>query len=386
MEALTGNRVSSEHMSYKKDRQPPYKDKEDLDKSEALLGMIDGATKVEHVAHLRGEFARIGSGKLTRPIVVVRPCVGDIPADGNIQPVVEGLSLMIDTVHLNIAGKPLIITGNGSEKPRSEPVESGPNGQKIVSYMGDAVNGVDVDDREPDPERMVVAAMQAHDVHYAIDHINGDVHVPSTQEVLLLPSIRGMMRDTSNNGKYLASTDLPWIGERTRDPNGEHVELLRHIRNPVGIKIGPSTASEDIKSLSRKLNLQNEPGKLVFILRIGLDSIEKAPTIMDAIAKHAPGSILLCDPMHGNTTKLDNGMKTRCVKDIVDEIGLIAEFAQASGLKLHGLHLEAKDMGDEKECIDQEGELPTRKSKIDPQLNISQLAEVLSLTERYLHP
>ncbi|MEK9195856.1 MAG: 3-deoxy-7-phosphoheptulonate synthase, partial [Patescibacteria group bacterium] len=189
-----------------------------------------------------------------------------------------------------------------------------------------------------------------------------------------------------NGKKYLTSCDIPWIGKRTNDPDGMHVEMLSDIENPVGVKIGPGDKPGKIAELTQKLNPNGEPGKLLFILRFGVDNLYQAPEILQFIKNHSHGALILCDPMHGNTVKTADGRKTREVPKIIDEIKAISKMCRDLGIRLHGLHLEASGRDDRVECVDSEGQSPNHTAVVDPELNNDQLAWVLEETRKCFSP
>jgi 3-deoxy-7-phosphoheptulonate synthase len=311
------------------------------------------------------------------------PCAEHVSLEESIQDIIDGYQKLHETAYNMYEGNVLpIIRGAGqASKPRSLEME---NGQ--YSYYGDMVNSL-TGDRTPDPSRMVAAAIQSRDISKALEH-NNSQHVMLAHEALLLPYERNFILD-ENGDQFLASADMPWIGERTRKKGSLQVQLLDDVYNPIGIKIGPETTQGDIAYLAEKLNPLAEPGKLAFIFRFGRDRINNASVVLDAINRLAPNSIIMSDPCHGNTVKVQNrdgqSQKTRIVEDMIDEVVGISDICNMYGMKLHGLHLEAVAMSeDKKQCIDKRGELPTCKSDVDPQLNIVQLRKLLKATKDFL--
>ncbi len=184
------------------------------------------------------------------------------------------------------------------------------------------------------------------------------------------------------SGHYLLSTHFPWIGERTRDPNGAHVELLRGIRNPMGIKLGPSAKPDDVLALLDVLDPQNEPGRITLITRMGAASVERAlPPILSAIAKSGRRVLWSLDPMHGNTMKTASGRKTRRFDDILVEIDHTFAAHDATGTKLGGVHFELTGEN-VNECIGgaagvTESDLEENyETACDPRLNYRQALEM----------
>ncbi len=242
--------------------------------------------------------------------------------------------------------------------------------------MGDAVNGVNPEDRTPDPRRMVAAAAQARALEVGLTARVGH-HVPAAHEALLIPYEQGSMCvDTTTGKKYLLSADLPWIGVRTNAPDCAQVEMLTGIENPVGIKIGPNSDAEHIRQLAEKLNPDNEAGKLVFMIRVGADR-EAMDRILGAIKLYAPNSIHMYD-IHGSTVSGANGVKIRAADTIAEHVNLLSEACEGHGLKLHGVHLETTGDSSVTECVDEAGQMPGNKSLVDPQLNPRQTTNVLN--------
>ncbi len=192
------------------------------------------------------------------------------------------------------------------------------------------------------------------------------------------------------DGHYNLSTHLPWLGERTRSLDGAHVEYFRGIRNPIGVKIGPSTTPGDIGSLLRVLNPEREPGKIVLILRLGAKNTrEKLPQIIRAL-QDDPGTgpvLWSCDPMHGNSITTANGTKTRSFAEITEELEASWDIHQACGSRLGGVHFELTGE-DVTECLGgarglSESDLARNyQSPCDPRLNYEQSLELAFLLAR----
>jgi len=183
-------------------------------------------------------------------------------------------------------------------------------------------------------------------------------------------------------GWYNLTTHLPWIGERTRQLDGAHIEYFRGIRNPVGVKISASASPADTVALARKLNPDNEAGKLVFITRMGAG---KAPSaigpLVRAVADQGIRVLWVCDPMHGNMIKTKGGIKTRSFDSIRQELEETHESLQKAGAHLGGVHFEMTGE-DVTECIGggagvtEEGLTLNYASACDPRLNYSQALEL----------
>ena len=316
-------------------------------------------------------------------------------------------------------------------KPRSSAAETR-NGVALPAYRGDAVNGLEftAQARTPDPQRMLrachysaatlnlcraftqggyadlrqvhtwntdfVAASPAGRRYEALAgeidraltfmHASGTdpaefrtVEFYSSHEALLLEYERAMTRIDSRTGlPYDTSAHFPWIGERTRALDGAHVEFFRHVRNPVGVKLGPSTTPQDALALVDRLNPDNEPGRLTFITRMGASEIRSAlPPVVAKVTASGAQVAWVCDPMHGNTIEAPDGRKTRRVEDILAEVTGFFAVHRALGTHPGGIHIEFTG-DDVTECVGgshgiTEDDLTNRyETACDPRLNRSQ--------------
>lgn len=187
------------------------------------------------------------------------------------------------------------------------------------------------------------------------------------------------------DGWYNLTTHMPWIGERTRAIDGAHIEYFRGIRNPVGVKIGPSATVAEVLSLARVLNTDRQPGKLVFITRMGAGNAPKVlPKLVDAIKGAGERVVWICDPMHGNGMTTGAGVKTRSFDAILCELEETLEVHRQVGVPLGGVHFELTGE-DVTECIGgaagvRESDLNTNYvSRCDPRLNYQQSLEMAFL-------
>ncbi len=184
------------------------------------------------------------------------------------------------------------------------------------------------------------------------------------------------------SGWYDLSTHLPWIGERTRQPDGAHVEFFRGIRNPIGIKIGPATTPDDVLQLLDILNPSDEPGKIVLITRMGATKVRDAlPPIVARVRDAGRHVLWMSDPMHGNTVVTSSGLKTRDFDDILAELEAVMAVHETEGTYLGGVHFELTG-DDVTECIGGAYALTTADlernytSVCDPRLNYQQALEM----------
>jgi 3-deoxy-7-phosphoheptulonate synthase len=173
-----------------------------------------------------------------------------------------------------------------------------------------------------------------------------------------------------------------WIGERTRELDGAHVDFLSRVRNPIGVKLGPSTDVDTVKQLIEKLDPNREPGRLTFITRMGAGKIRDAlPPLLEAVKASDANPLWITDPMHGNGITTPNGYKSRRFDDVVDEVKGFFEAHRAVGTFPGGVHVELTG-DDVTECLGgseqiDENDLATRyESLCDPRLNHMQSLEL----------
>jgi 3-deoxy-7-phosphoheptulonate synthase len=181
---------------------------------------------------------------------------------------------------------------------------------------------------------------------------------------------------------YNLSTHLPWIGMRTAELGGAHVEYCRGISNPVGVKVGPAMSAEWVQGLCRVLNPHGEPGRLVLIHRMGAQQVEqKLPPLIEAVRATGVPVLWVCDPMHGNTESTSSGVKTRRFDNIVAELEASIRVHRALGSYLGGVHFELTGE-DVTECTGgarglADGDLARDyRSQVDPRLNYEQALEL----------
>jgi 3-deoxy-7-phosphoheptulonate synthase len=324
-------------------------------------------------------------------------------------------------------------------KPRSSDTET-QGGVTLPSYRGDIVNGPEFtpEARVPDPARMEFAYMQSaatlnllrafatggyadlHQVHrwnlgfvarsplaeryrdlaHRIDETLsfmqacGMSDLPQVRETdfytshesLLLPYEQALTRvDSTTGDSYACSAHFLWIGDRTRQPEGAHVEFLRGVRNPIGLKVGPGMDPAELVRLTEILNPANEKGRLTLISRMGADKVEaKLPPLLAAVARAGRHATWLCDPMHGNTTTTVGGYKTRPFDAILAEVRRFFDAHAAEGTVAGGVHVEMTGR-DVTECLGgahrlSEADLAANYATFcDPRLNAEQSLELAFL-------
>jgi 3-deoxy-7-phosphoheptulonate synthase len=251
-------------------------------------------------------------------------------------------------------------------------------------YRGDIVNGIAFEEaaRRPDPERMFRAYAQSA---ATLNHLRALAGGRSytCHEALLLPYEEALVR-RDGVGWYASSAAFLWVGDRTRFEGSAHVEFLRGLSNPLGIKCGPSLEPDLLLTLLDRLNPARRAGRITLISRMGAQRIgERLPPLVRAVEREGHPVLWSCDPMHGNTVKA-NGYKTRPLERIVDELRAFFGVCRAEGVRAAGVHVEMTGR-DVAECTG--GTEPVREADLgdryhthcDPRLNAPQAMEVASL-------
>ncbi|GAB3606687.1 3-deoxy-7-phosphoheptulonate synthase class II [Conyzicola nivalis] len=213
----------------------------------------------------------------------------------------------------------------------------------------------------------------------------------ASHEGLLMDYERPMTRIDSRTGTpYNTSAHFLWVGERTRDLDGAHIDYFSRVRNPIGVKLGPTTSPDDMLRLIDKLDPDREPGRLTFITRMGASKVRDAlPPLLEAIKGHEATPLWVSDPMHGNGLTTSTGYKTRRFDDVVDEVKGFFEAHRAAGTHPGGIHIELTG-DDVTECLGgsehiDEADLATRyESLCDPRLNHMQSLELAFLVAEEL--
>ncbi len=330
-------------------------------------------------------------------------------------------------------------------KPRSAPMEK-LGDQELPSYRGDIINGFDFtpEARIPDPARMLQAYTQAaaslnllrafskggyadmHRVHsWTLGFAEGEkaeryremtdritdtldfltaagitsqtspklatVDFYTSHEALLLEYEEALARIDSTSGLPVAgSGHFIWIGDRTRQPDGAHVEFCRGVQNPIGLKCGPTITADDLKRLVATLNPENEPGRLTLIARFGAGSVgDHLPRLVRAVEEEGANVLWTCDPMHGNTIKSSSGYKTRPFDSVLREVREFFAVHNAEGTIPGGVHFEMTGK-DVTECtgglraVTDEDLSQRYHTACDPRLNASQSLELAFLVAEEL--
>jgi 3-deoxy-7-phosphoheptulonate synthase len=279
-------------------------------------------------------------------------------------------------------------------KPRSTDEER-KDGIALPSYRGDIVNAIafDAAGRAPDPERMFRAYVQATATLAHLKRLSADADTPiySSHEALLLPYEQALARpDPGSTACYGSSGHFLWVGDRTRFPGSAHVEFLRGLANPIGIKCGPSLDPDTLLRLLDLLDPRREPGRITLISRMGCDKVEAAlAPLLRAVKREGRPALWTCDPMHGNTIKAASGYKTRPMASILAELARFFAVTRAEGVRPGGIHIEMTGQN-VTECTGGEPEVSEQDlgdryhTHCDPRLNAAQAREVASLVAAML--
>ncbi len=422
---------------------PVYEDQAALEAAEARLRRYPPLVFAGEARRLKTALARVAEGHAF--LLQGGDCAesfADFTAN-NIRDMFRVL-LQMAVVLTYGAGMPVVKVGRIAgqfAKPRSSNTEV-IGGVELPSYRGDNVNGFEFtpEARRPDPERMVQAYNQSaatlnllrafaqggyadlHEVHrWNLDFVAtspaaaryadlasrldetltfmaacgltsattpqiAETDFFTSHEALLLPFEQALTRVDSTSGDwYDCSAHMLWIGERTRQPDGAHVEFLRGVKNPLGFKAGPDMSADDLMRLLDALNPKNEAGRITIITRMGADTLAaKLPALLRAVHREGRKVVWSCDPMHGNTVKAANGLKTRYFDAILREVRAFFEAHRAEGTHPGGVHFELTGQ-EVTECvggavdITVDGLTARYETQCDPRLNASQALELAFL-------
>ncbi|AKM07588.1 class II 3-deoxy-7-phosphoheptulonate synthase [Pelagerythrobacter marensis] len=422
---------------------PTYDDPQALEAVEATLGAYPPLVFAGEARALKAELAEVSQGQGF--LIQGGDCAESFAEfhPNNIRDTFRVLLQM--AVVLTFAGKlPVVKVGRMAgqfAKPRSAPTET-KDGVTLPSYFGDNVNGIEFtpESRHNDPQRMVRAYSQAaatlnllrafagggyanlRQVHQwtldfmgrspwaekfgetadrigeALDFMEAcgvdPATVPQLQgtsfytshEALLLPYEQAMTRQDSLTGDwYDTSAHMVWIGDRTRFEGSSHIEFVRGIGNPLGLKCGPSLEPDVLLSLLDTLNPGREPGRITLISRFGHEKVEAGlPRLVRAVAREGHPVVWSCDPMHGNVIKSESGFKTRPFDRILSEVKGFFAVHRAEGTHAGGIHIEMTGQ-DVTECtggaiaITDEALGDRYHTHCDPRLNAAQSLELAFL-------
>jgi len=301
-------------------------------------------------------------------------------------------------------------------KPRSKPTEVVEGHGEIMSYKGDNINGFDPTERKWDPERLLTGYWHsAATLNYLRGLTSSDENLfnldldslGSSKDIDDMKKVAASIKDKTSAPKtfftsheamqldleealtrkagdkyYNLSAHMVWIGDRTRQLTGAHIEYFRGISNPIGCKVGPSMKDDELIELVKILNPNKEEGRLMLITRYGAGKVEATlPGHIEAVKKSGIPVVWQCDAVHGNVITASNKLKTRKVEDILSEITSCMKIHKEKGTILGGVHLEATGQKDVTEClggcigITEDGLLKNYETQCDPRMNYSQALE-----------
>ena len=421
---------------------PTYPDQSKVDEVEAVLAKKPPLVFAGEVQNLRQQLGEVAKGNAF--LLQGGDCAesfAEFSAD-NIRDSFKVFLQMAVALTFG-ASMPIVKVGRMAgqfAKPRSADMET-IGGIELPSYRGDMVNGIEFEKsaRVPDPARLLQVYEQSastlnllrafsqggmadlHQVHsWTTDYItdvkqaerfeelaariddclafmkacglDADTAKPiaetdffTSHEALLLNYEEGLTRKdtiTEEKGWYTTSAHMVWIGDRTRQLDGAHVEYMSGISNPIGLKCGPTMDTDDLLRLIDKLNPENIPGRLTLISRMGADQVlEKLPPLVKAVQQSGASVVWCSDPMHGNTVKASTGYKTRRVDDVMKEVTGFFEVHDALGSYPGGVHFEMTGQN-VTECLGGVVEVTEARlgdryhTHCDPRLNASQSLEL----------
>jgi 3-deoxy-7-phosphoheptulonate synthase len=429
-------------------QQPTYEDTEILRKVEARLSKAPALIYPHEAIILKQELAKVARGEAF--LLQGGDCAESFAefSEANVMDYFR-IVLQMTVALMYGAGKPVVKVGRIAgqfSKPRSDNMEE-ISGVKLPSYRGDMVNGIafNAEARRADPQNLIRAYEQsgitlnylrslahggfaslARIEEWNVQFIQGKAQKKLFQEIikeinstlgfidacglplsetrrlntadfyvsheaLLLNYEEALTRQHSRDGKYYdCSAHMVWIGDRTRDLKGAHIEYMRGIANPIAVKVGPSMQKKELLKLIDVLDPENEAGRLTLISRMGADKVEELlPPLVEAVKKAGKKVIWSCDPMHGNTVKSNTGYKTRHFDKVLSEVKKFFAVHKAAGTYAGGIHIEMTGQ-DVTECLGGTQAISEIKLKdryhthCDPRLNGLQSLELALLVAQEL--
>jgi 3-deoxy-7-phosphoheptulonate synthase len=426
-------------------QQPKYADPAALERAVAALSRLPPLVVSWEVEALRAKLALAQRGE--QFLLQGGDCAESFE-DCESDNIAKRLKILLQMSLVLLQGlkKPIIRVGRFAgqyAKPRSADTETRA-GVTLPTYRGDNVNrpGFSAVEREPDPELLLRgyerASLTLNFVRALIDGGFADLHHPEYWDLSFLrhaalrdayqkivdsiaesleffESMSGLRVHAATRGDfytsheglhllseqaqtryierqkkwYNLSTHMPWVGMRTANIDGAHIEYFRGIANPIGVKVGASMSGEWLQELVQVLNPQNQPGRLTFIHRFGSKDIEqRLPEMLSAVRATGSQVLWVCDPMHGNTETTAGGLKTRRFDNILGEVEAAFRIHEEAGSALGGVHIELTGE-DVTECIGgarglKEADLARAyRSPVDPRLNAEQALELAMLIARH---
>ncbi len=422
-------------------QQPTYQDLEKLKKVESELATYPPLIFAEEARKLRSQLADVVQGKAF--LLQGGDCAESFASfdANNIRDLFKVMMQMAVVLTFS-GGCPVVKVGRIAgqfAKPRSADFEE-INGVRLPSYRGDIVNNVEFNDkhRVPKAKKLLKAYNQSaatlnllrafarggladlHKVHawnldFVKDNTLGEKYnelackisetmkfmescgitsentnqlrettLYTSHEALLLNYEEALTRKDSLTGNwYDCSAHMLWIGDRTRELDGAHIEYFRGINNPIGCKVGPSMKEDELIKLIDALNPNNEAGRLNLIVRMGHEKVSDIfPTLLKRVKKEGKNIVWSCDPMHGNTIKAENGYKTRDFEAILSEVKQFFQIHKAEGTVAGGIHLEMTGQnvtectGSTSSAITEDSLSSRYHTQCDPRLNADQALEL----------
>ncbi len=416
-----------------------YPDAAELQRVLTQLEQRPALVHPSEITKLRNQIAEAGQGR--RFLVQAGECAERF-IDCQSEIITEKMKILLQLSLLAAQGlkKPVVAIGRIAGqfgKPRSDEIEKR-DSQILPSYRGDIINGFEFSPaaRRPDPHRMIdayqyacatlnwmravcesglndisklrrwklnrerertrlfqeiaerieesVALLGAWGEYSPLSAFLTRNPIFTSHEALLLPYESALTRWSEEDASYFnLGTHFLWLGERTRQLDGAHVEYLKGIANPLGIKVGPSTSPDELVALIRRLNPDNDWGRITLITRLGANKVAQVlPVLVQAVQEAKQNVTWACDPMHGNIVRMSDGVKTRYFDSIMAEVLVSQKVHHELGSWLGGLHLEitAEDVT---ECVG--GEVGVTESQLalnyqsycDPRLNYAQSLELM---------
>ncbi|NPA03750.1 MAG: 3-deoxy-7-phosphoheptulonate synthase class II [Epsilonproteobacteria bacterium] len=422
-------------------QQPLYKDLEELRRVEEEISKFPPLIFAGEARELKSQLAQVAQGKA---ILLQGGDCAESFANFNAQTIRDlfKVLLQMNMVLMYATGKPVVKIGRIAgqyAKPRSSEYEE-IDGVKLPSYRGDIVNDIEFTPqaREPKPQKLIEAYyksaatlnlirayarggfadlraihqwnlefLKGNELEEKFEHLANKItqalkfmeacgidpdNTPQLKQTTLYTSHEALLlnyeealtrKDSFTQEWYDCSAHFLWIGDRTRGLDEAHIEFFRGIKNPIGVKVGPSMQKEELLKLIEVLNPQNEAGRLTLIVRMGANKIGKLfPPLLKAVKESGAQVVWSIDPMHGNTYKTEGGLKTRDFENILQEVKEFIQIHKAEGTVPGGMHLEMTG-SDVTECTGSisasitEDALSSRyHTQCDPRLNANQALEL----------
>ncbi|AZL16013.1 3-deoxy-7-phosphoheptulonate synthase [Rickettsiales endosymbiont of Stachyamoeba lipophora] len=356
-------------------QQPNYNEQDKLSEVLSKLSTKQGLCTFNDIAILRTILAEFGKNDF---IIQLGDCAEPILEDPKeyalcLYKLYEQATAL--SPHKNIIKIPRI-AGQFAKPRTNEYIEL--EGKLILSYRGDLINthGVDEQFRLPNPKNLL----------NGYDHINKirslNLNWFYAHEALHLQFEQNLIRQ-EHNLSYASSSELIWIGNKTRFMDSAHIEFARGVINPVGIKIDSTISAEEIDYLVNTLNPSNLKGKILFIMRLGLENIElHLPRIFQHCLQQKHNLLYLVDPMHGNTKYIKSNQKYRLMAEIYQETEVFFKIASQLNIQVSGIHLESTYQN-VYECIDNISQNQDYHSMCDPRLNSNQTLNLLTFLNKF---